>query len=236
MIENKILVMRFQKMFFNLPVIFVILFTTLLTEGCRGDGSKQNAENVISAEKKDSTYIFNGISLDGWELTNFGPQGPVSVSAGEIILGMGDGCTGITYIREVPTEDYEISLEARRKEGNDFFCGLTFPAGSEFCTFIAGGWGGSTTGLSCIDGKDASGNETTTLRNFGKNRWYTIRLSVTESKIEVWIDDEKVVDFLRAGKKLSIRPEVTLSKPLGIASWNTTAGIRNIRMENKSRK
>ncbi|MBE3084634.1 MAG: hypothetical protein IMZ64_00270, partial [Bacteroidetes bacterium] len=39
--------------------------------------------------------LFDGKSLQGWEITNFGPQGPVYVSGGEIILGMGDGCTGI---------------------------------------------------------------------------------------------------------------------------------------------
>ena len=147
-----------------------------------------------------------------------------------MILGIGDGCTGVTYTRHIPETDYEISLEARRKEGNDFFCGLTFPAGKDPCTLIVGGWGGTTVGLSCIDGKDASENETTSYHNFEKNRWYNIKLVVTTDRIEAWVDEEKVVDMTTMGKKLSIRPEVTLSKPLGIASWNTTAGLRNIRM------
>ena len=210
-----------------LVFLFVIIIATI---GCRGGGHDKNAETVTPDLKLDSTYLFNGISLDGWDITNFGPQGPVTVSGGEIILGTGDGCTGITFTGKIPLNNYEISLEARRKEGNDFFCGLTFPAGNNFCTFIAGGWGGAVTGLSCIDGKDASENETTSMHNFEKNRWYGIRLSVGENRIEVWIDDEKVVDFLSKGRKLSIRPEVNLSKPLGIASWYTTAGIRNIRL------
>ncbi|HUX97041.1 MAG TPA: DUF1080 domain-containing protein [Bacteroidales bacterium] len=225
--------MRIIKLI-SFPFVVLLSVIILVAAGCRGGDHKTKAEPVIPEKKFDSTYLFNGISLDGWEITNFGPQGPVSVSGGEIILGMGDGCTGINYTREVPSKDYEISLEVRRREGNDFFCGLTFPVGNNFCTFIAGGWGGPITGLSCIDGKDASENETTTMRNFEKNRWYAIRLSVVENKIEVWIDEEKVVDFLTDGKKLSIRPEVNLSKPLGIASWNTTAGIRNIRLKDKS--
>jgi len=211
-------------------VVFLGLLTLLC---CRSGSSGPAAQEVFVPVDTDSTLIFNGISLDGWEVTNFGPQGPVSVSGGEIVLGMGDGCTGITYTRDIPYTDYEITLEARRKEGNDFFCGLTFPVGNDFCTFIAGGWGGTTVGLSCIDGKDAAENETTTNRNFDKNRWYAIRLKVSGSRIETWIDEEKVVDLETKGRRLSIRPEDNLSKPLGIASWNTTAGVRKIRLEEK---
>ena len=213
----------------------VVVFLSLLTLlGCRSGSSGPAAQEVLVPVDTDSTIIFNGISLDGWEVTNFGPQGPVSVSGGEIVLGMGDGCTGITYTRDIPYTDYEITLEARRKEGNDFFCGLTFPVGNDFCTFIAGGWGGTTVGLSCIDGKDAAENETSSLHNFDKNRWYGIRLLVTGTRIEVWIDEEKVVDMETKGRRISIRPEVNLSKPLGIASWNTTAGVRKIRLVNRS--
>jgi hypothetical protein len=108
---------------------------------------------------------------------------------------------------------------------------MTFPVGKDPCTLIIGGWGGTVVGLSSIDGMDASENETTALRRFDKNRWYHIRLAVTGTGIESWIDSVKVVDFARGNKKLSIRPEVELSKPFGIASWKTTAAIRNIRVK-----
>jgi hypothetical protein len=209
-------------------VAFFILLTLI---SCKGRSTVQDIVKVVESRQIDTTNIFDGVTLDGWEITNFGPQGPVSVSGGEIILGMGDGCTGVTYTREIPAINYEITLEARRREGNDFFCGLTFPVGKDFCTFIAGGWGGTTTGLSCINGKDAAENETTSLYSFEKNRWYSIRMVVTDDKIEAWIDEVKVVDFETRGKRISVRPEVELSKPLGIASWNTTAGIRNIKMK-----
>jgi hypothetical protein len=214
----------------------VVIFGLLTFFGCGGRTSDQSDLRAVAGPgsvepaQRDSTFIFDGKSLSGWEITNFGPQGPVSVSNGEIILGLGDGCTGITYSGDIPSANYEVTLEARRKEGNDFFCGLTFPYGKDFCTFIAGGWGGTTVGLSCINGKDASENETTSNMNFEKDHWYSIRLVVTENKIETWIDEQKVVDCMTTGKKISIRPEVALSKPLGIASWNTRAGIRNIRI------
>ena len=57
--------------------------------------------------------------------------------------------------------DYEVTLEAMRVDGNDFFCGMTFPAGKDPCTLIVGGWGGTVVGLSSINGMDASENETT---------------------------------------------------------------------------
>jgi hypothetical protein len=46
--------------------------------------------------------LFNGQTLDGWEITNFGPQGPVLVRDSSIILNYGDGCTGVTWKREFP--------------------------------------------------------------------------------------------------------------------------------------
>jgi hypothetical protein len=143
---------------------------------------------------------------------------------------MGDGCTGVTWKKDFPTVDYEITLEAMRVDGNDFFCGMTFPVGKDPCTLIVGGWGGTVVGLSSINGMDASENELMTIRQFEKDRWYKIRLIVTGQTIEAWIDDEKVVDFTIGTNTLSIRPEVELSKPFGIASWRTTAAIRNIKL------
>lgn len=208
-----------------LPLLMILLLT------CCKQGQKVNkALPAAAVPLTDSTSLFDGKSLSGWEITNFGPQGPVSVSDGEIVLGMGEGCTGITWKRKFPVVNYEVSLEARRLEGNDFFCGMTFPARKQFCTLIVGGWGGTTVGLSSIDGLDASENSTRKLLEFDKGRWYHIRLDVTDRAIKAWIDSLRVVDFTIGQSRLSIRPEVELSKPFGIASWYTTAALRNIRV------
>ena len=212
-------------------MLLVNLSCLIIISGCSGNKTSKKAVQVALSATQDTSYLFDGKTLDGWEITNFGPQGPVYVSGNEIILGMGDGCTGITWKKAFPRTGYEISLDAKRVAGNDFFCGITFPAGKSPCSLIVGGWGGATVGLSSIDGKDAAENETTTIRNFDKNRWYHIRLIVTDEFIKSWIDTEKVVDFAIDNKKLSIRPEVELSRPFGIASWNTTAAIRNIHLQ-----
>jgi len=207
-----------------------LIFIVLVIFGCKSRHKEPKTDKSEVLTEVDSSYLFDGKTLNGWEITNFGPQGPVEVSGGKIILGIGDGCTGITWEKNFPVTNYEISLEAMRVAGNDFFCGMTFPVGKDPCTLIVGGWGGTVGGLSSINGMDASENETTKLRQFEKNRWYKIRLQVTVKEIKAWINDENIVYFTIGNKKLSIRPEVELSKPFGIASWNTTAALRNIRI------
>jgi hypothetical protein len=83
-------------------------------------------------------------------------------------------------------------------------------------------------GLSTIDGRDASENETTTLMRFNKDEWYKIKVRVTSDKIVAWINEEKMVDLSYRGRKIGIRPEVELSCPFGIATWKTKGAIRNI--------
>jgi len=212
-----------------LSIIAIIACFSILY-GCSEKKSPAKKEQSPITQIRDTSRLFDGKTLDGWEITNFGPQGPVYVSGDEIILGMGDGCTGITWKRAFPRSDYEVTLDAKRVAGTDFFCGMTFPVGKSPCSLIVGGWGGATVGLSSIDGKDAAENETTSIRNFEKDRWYKIRLLVSDDYIKAWIDTDKVVDFTIGAKKLSIRPEVDLSRPFGIASWTTTAAIRNIHL------
>ncbi len=215
------------------PFISMVLAALLLVS-CTGSPKKENRPQEIqnkTATKPDSTYLFDGETFEGWEITNFGPQGPVYVSGGTIIMGMGEGCTGITWKKEFPEMNYKVTLEAKRISGNDFFCGMTFPVGKEPCTLIVGGWGGMVVGLSSINKMDASENETTKLMEFEKNHWYKICLIVKEDTIKALIDDVVVIDFAKGDKTVSIRPEVELSLPFGIASWNTTAALRNIKLE-----
>jgi hypothetical protein len=213
-------------------VVSLFLFVVMLL-GCSANKSQQeklSVEKTPELKSIDKNALFDGETLDGWKITEFGPQGPVLVSGGKIILNYGDGCTGITWQKEFPKVNYEVTVEAQKTSGNDFFCGMTFPVNDEFCSLIVGGWGGPVVGLSCIDGKDAANNDTKILKRFDKNIWYNIKLQVTNEKIIAWVDDEKLVDFAYPGHELYVRPEVNLSKPFGICSYNTTAELRNIRL------
>ena len=179
----------------------------------------------------DDTWrpLFDGKTLGKWRPTGFGGEGEVVVEDGAIRIGMGVDLSGITWSGEVPRQRYEISLDAQRADGNDFFCGLTFPVGEDPCSLIVGGWGGGVVGLSSIDGEDAAHNATTSFKEFKSGRWYAIRVRVSPERIQCFIDDEKVIDQPLEGRRLSIRDEVLPSRPLGIATYATTALVQNIR-------
>ena len=172
--------------------------------------------------------LFDGKELGGWEETKFASTGGVEVRDGQIVLHVGDGCTGVTWKKEMPKVDYEVRLEAQRIDGSDFFCGLTFPVKDKPLSLIVGGWGGTVVGLSSLDGADAAHNDTMQLISFKTKQWYRIRLRVIGSRVQAWIDDDLVVNLPLRKRELSVRAEVELSRPLGICSWNTTAGLRKI--------
>ncbi|HNS21454.1 MAG TPA: DUF1080 domain-containing protein [Sedimentisphaerales bacterium] len=189
---------------------------------------KAPAQPVAQAD--EPTSLFDGQSLGQWKPTDFGGQGEVSVQDGAIHMAMGSCMTGITWTGPVVRTNYEITLEAMRVAGNDFFCGLTFPVGERPCTLVLGGWGGSVCGLSSIDYYDASENPTTRIVSFETGKWYFVRLRVTPDRIQAWLDGEDLVDFETTGHKIGIRMEVEESQPLGIATWNTAGAVRNIKV------
>ena len=175
--------------------------------------------------------LFDGRTLAGWKIASFGGHGEVEVKDGQILLPMGAMLTGVVCTSEVPKLRYEISLEAMKLDGSDFFCGLTFPVSNAFCTLIVGGWGGGVVGLSSIDGYDASENETTKYLQFEKNRWYAIRVRVTPERIEAWLDNERIINQSIVGRRISLRPgEIESSVPLGIATYQTSAALRDLKL------
>jgi hypothetical protein len=222
--------------FYHTREVFLLIFLgILLIIGCKQQrkpaGIKTESIQPDSVPN-DVNSLFDGKTLNGWTVTEYGTQGVVAVSDGKIILNYGDGCTGINWMGDFPKSDYEVTLEARRTVGNDFFSGITFPVNDQFCSLIVGGWGGPVVGLSCIDGEDAAHNVTKTLKKFEKNTWYKIRIRVDDQTILAWIDDEKLVDFAYSGHQLSLRAEVGLSKPFGLFTWETTGEIRNLELKN----
>ncbi|HNR33052.1 MAG TPA: DUF1080 domain-containing protein [Candidatus Hydrogenedentes bacterium] len=165
-----------------------------------------------------------------WRVSDFAGKGAVRVEDGVLYLEEGNDMTGVTWRGPLVRKDYEITLEAMRVDGSDFFCGLTFPVGEDPCSLILGGWGGSLVGISSIDYQDAANNTTTRIIDFENGRWYRVRLRVYGEKIEAWLDDEKIVDVVTTGHKIGIRWEVEPSAPLGIATWRTTGAIRNMEL------
>jgi hypothetical protein len=176
--------------------------------------------------------LFDGKSLTNWAVTDFPEHGKVTIRDGHIKIATGEDLSGISWTNgPLPKTDYEISLEAIKVDGNDFFCGLTFPVADSSCSLILGGWGGTVVGLSSLDDQDASENETTTSLSFPTNQWYHVLVRVTPKKIQAWLDKEKIVDVPIEGRKVSLRPGmIYLSAPLGVATYTTTAELKNLQL------
>ena len=175
--------------------------------------------------------LFDGKTLTNWQPNKSNAAGAVKVEDGQIVLDTGKSMTAITWAgAPLPTTNYEIALQAMRVEGRDFFAGITFPVADSFCSFILGGWGGSVVGLSNINGQDASENETSQSIDFQNGRWYSVRIAVTPAKIDVWLDDRRIISQDLKGNKIDLRLEMESSKPLSVASWKTKAVVREIRL------
>jgi hypothetical protein len=182
-------------------------------------------------EGDDWRALFDGETLNGWRVTDFAGHGEVQIRSGLMVLDMGDPFTGVNLTNASPTMNYEAALDAMRVSGSDFFCGFTFPVGTNSCSLIVGGWGGTLVGISSLDGMDASENETTKFRNFENGQWYRIRVRVTEKKIQAWIDKDRLVDVEIEGKKITVRPgDIEMSQPFGICAWQSSAALREIKI------
>jgi hypothetical protein len=175
-------------------------------------------------------YLWNRRDLTGWAEGDFYGRKEVRVEDGRIVISMGNDMTGITRQGDVPRVDYEVTLQAMRVAGDDFFCGLTFPVKEDYCSLILGGWGGSVAGLSSLDWADASENETTQWIQFTRQQWYRVRVRVTADRISAWLDEKRIIDVATADRRISIRIECEPSKPLGVCTWRTTGAVRDLRL------
>jgi hypothetical protein len=202
--------------------------------------AQESKDGDKSTKKSKAIQLFNGKDLKGWRLVekfDFARHGKVEVKDGVITMAAGAPASGIridSKVHEMPRTNYEVSLEAKRTSGQDFFCGLTFPVDKQYCTLIMGGWGGGTIGLSNIDNAPADENETTNFVEFKKNQWYQVRVRVTDKQIDVWIDEEHLIELERADHKFSIWWEQEPMRPLGFASWYTGAAYRKIELKRLS--
>ena len=73
-------------------------------------------------------------------------------------------------------------------------------------------------------------DETYDSYGFSPDRWYRIRLRVTEEKIEAWADDNKIVDFTIGKHDLSLRWGMEPTVPFGISTYYTKGAVRFIRV------
>ncbi|MCU0707650.1 MAG: DUF1080 domain-containing protein [Pirellula sp.] len=226
---------------------FILAFSVkALTLGCLSLGAYSFAFSQDTSSAQDTVTKKAGASkdgasaeegwkallpaqgLEGWEITNFGGEGEVTNEGGTLMLDRGDPLTGITRLnKDFPQENYEMQWSARRVDGSDFFAGVTFPVGKEFCSFICGGWGGGLVGISSINGNDASENETASYRDFKNGKWYHFKIRVDAAHITVWLDDEQILQVARENRRFSVRAEVMRSRPLGYCVFQSRVLVKD---------
>jgi hypothetical protein len=201
--------------------------------------SSSNRSTLFAEDKKPASAdsvkwnsLFDGKTLGRWEAAkkiDFEKGGKVHVKDRNIVIETGSPATGVRLRGKFPKTNYELALDAKRVEGSDFFCGLTFPVDDGSLTLILGGWGGWVVGLSCIDNQYAIDNETCQGVEFKNKQWYRVRVRVTKPKVEVWLDDNQIIELATEDRKLEVSLEMEPCLPVGIATWKTTGAIRNIR-------
>ena len=196
--------------------------------GCKSCPSKAQGADA-GAEWQT---LLSAKSHAGWRpAENVAGAGEVRFEKPGMVFDFGDPLTMAVYTNALPTVDYEVEIIARKVEGADFFCGFTFPVSTNHCTLILGGWGGFVTGISSLDGLDASENETASSMNFVDGQWYTIRQRVEAARLQTWVDDKQLIDVDLTNRRVEMRAgDIEASKPFGIASYITRAEFRLIRI------
>jgi len=203
------------------------------------DGESKSSKS--NSKTPSRIRLFNGKDLSGLkvlEKSYFDGHGKISVQDNALVIDKGMPGSGIAIdpkvFKNLPKMNYEISFDAKRIEGDDFFCGLTFPVNDSYCTMILGGWGGGAIGLSNIDTMSAIENETSTHEDFKNNVWYHIRLKVTNEKISATLQEKKgmkpkeLFSVVTNDHKFDIWWEQEPARPLGFTTWSTKSAFRNI--------
>ena len=174
--------------------------------------------------------LFNGKDLTGWTAIVddifYDRAGKVEVVDGAVVLGAGQDLTGVRWAGKMLRDNFRIAFDARRVEGGDFFCGLTFPVRKGHVTLILGGWGGSAVGLSNVDELSAIENETTQSIEFKQGKWYGIDVEVNGNRIVVALDDKVIIDQEIGEHRFEVWPQMEPPRPLGVSTYSTKGAFR----------
>jgi hypothetical protein len=194
-------------------------------------GSTVPATTAASQPAAAERELFDGKTLKGWKNSGFAGGGEPEVQDGALIVASGEGLSGVTYTGEdLPRTNYELVVVAKKVDGHDFFCGITFPVDKTHATMVCGGWGGALVGISSINDNDASENGTAKDMRFDANQWYTIKIRVTPTRIQTWIDGMEMQDVETEGKKIDVRTGIEEACPLGLSTYRTTGAVKSVKI------
>jgi hypothetical protein len=130
---------------------------------------------------------------------------------------------------EVPPR-YVLTAVVRRERGNDTL-GLGLVVGPAQTAVVLNGWGGTTSGLHHLDGREANDNETTApgkgrLRD---DRFQTIVCVVRPDGVYVSHDGRTVIDWTGNPKRLSVQwGGIPRNRQLAVVTHDTSYRFREI--------
>ena len=213
-----------ERMKYVLPQMLLLFFVV----GC---GS------TPTAKKSPPVELLPG-HMDQWQPINFGGEGDVYFRDDALNLDYGNPLTGVIYEGDLPAlfgeglENYAITLQTQRVEGVDMFLGLTFPVGQDgHVSLVLGGWAGAITGISNLDGLNASENETTQYHNMPEGQWFKVKIMVTDDAIQCWLDDKQLVDVDREDyEDYDTHGAVVDTKPFGMFSYSTWGRVKDMKV------
>ena len=182
------------------------------------------------AQNADWRQLYDGADLSSWELGVYGESDEYEVLEDGVVIPQTAALAGMTFRGALPTVPYRLSVEATRLYGADFFLGVTFPVSDDHLTLVLGGWGGMVSGLSSLDGLDASRNATKTLRHFPNGKRHEVEIEVTETDGRVRVDGEPFLSTSLEGREVGLRVDVEPSHPLGIATYATSTHLHRVRV------
>lgn len=215
------------------PLLFLPVCLWALSSCDRPSASPAAPAPVAVAAAPAEEPWIAGNALGDWQPLEAASQAPVKVLDGVLHLSNGDGVSGVKYVgkRPLPVVDYEISWEAMKEDGADFFGAATFPVRDlKTCvTFVTGGWGGGVTGISCINSMSAEENNTTSGLSYVKGQWYRFRVQITDEILAAWVDDAAIFKVSIKGKQVGMRiGDIEGCVPLGFATYMTKGQVRNL--------
>lgn len=121
--------------------------------------------------------------------------------------------------------DYEFRAEAMKTGGLEGF--LVIVRADEQGAFYWANLGGWSNQAHQLEHEAAPGRRRPVgPRPAGRieaNRWYALRVRCEGPRLQVWIDDQLVLDFTDG-------PGATLRGRIGLGTWHTTARFRNLRV------
>ena len=189
------------------------------------------APDITKISEDDWVSMFDGKTLTGWKpltKTKYEEGGPVTVTNNVISMATGFPYSAVQWTNGFLKTNYRLELRAKRTEGNDIFCGILFPVGTNFCSMVLGGWGNCVVGLSCVDYFLAAENETAIGMAFKNDKWYNVKLQVTDMRVQTWVDGEELINLELMGHHISPYPGLEMFAPLGIFTFESGTAIKDI--------